>query len=212
MRHRRVDVLVLVLERAVDFELRGDGGLGRIAVARVLEPARDGDEDLVRRRWVAEAAQRLDLGLEDVAGLHATRACAEIELPLERHVEDFLDGRADGADDVHQRVALAGRERSDERLALLRRPALVDEELEPAVALVHPTRPPDDTRPAQPGEVDAVDVPFRDAHRDDAFAVRVRRRLVEVARAAGVAVAVLEPFAFEEPVHRALLLATSWFA
>src|SRR5579872_284560 len=68
--HRGVAVLVVVCERAVQTKFRRERGLGGVAVPGVFEAAGDADDCAVGRRRIAEAAERLHLGFEHVAGLH----------------------------------------------------------------------------------------------------------------------------------------------
>src|SRR5262249_35045760 len=75
-----------------------------------------------------------------------------------------------------------------------------------AVALVQRTRPADDAAPDHAREVDVPEVALRDPHPDHALAVALRRTLVEVTRAARIAVAVLVPLALDLPIrHRVSL-------
>ena len=97
---------MLITKGPVDAEFRRQSRLGRVAVSGVLESARDRDEDLVRRWRVAKATQRLDFGLENVAGLHLG-----IEVD-----PDLLDLPGDLSADVHR----------DDRLEIARRGAEVD--------------------------------------------------------------------------------------
>src|ERR1700738_642942 len=127
MCHRGVAILMLIGDRAVRAQLRRDRSLGGVALTGVFEAARNRDEDAVRRRRVAETAQSLHLGLEHVARLHPALTRREVELPLEGDVENLLDIRTYDANDVHQRVALPFRKSTNERLALLGCPALVDQ-------------------------------------------------------------------------------------
>jgi hypothetical protein len=68
-----------------------------------------------------------------------------------------------------------------------------------AVALVDPAGPPGRPRKLQPVERTVAKMPLVDPHPDDAFTLPMGRRLIEVARAAGIAVAVLVPSALDGP-------------
>src|SRR5581483_1872328 len=66
--------------------------------------------------------------------------------------------------------------------------------------LVDRPRPADDPAPLHAGEVDVAEAPLHDPHRGHPLAEALGGALVEVAGAAGVAVAVLEPLAVDVPV------------
>src|SRR5207244_6594550 len=170
-------------DRAARDEPLRERRLSLLVGARVLEAVRDLDEHAVGVGRV-DAAERLDLGLEDaVADAHAAGAVLEVELELDRRDDRLGHGRTDDRDDLEQRVAVLAGERLAERVQLLLAGARVEEGLELAIPLVQRTRPAHDARPAQTGEVDVAEVALVDPHRDNALAVTVRRVLVEVARA-----------------------------
>src|SRR5690349_9582525 len=67
---------------------------------------------------------------------------------------------------------------------------------------MHRPGPLDQGGPVESTQIDRAEMPAVDVHRDHAFAPIVCRQLVEIARAAGIAVAVLEPLAFHCPPRR----------
>jgi len=114
----------------------------------------------------------------------------------------LLHVRANGGDDLEERVALLAAQDLEERVALPLVGPFVDNWDDLAVALVHRAGPLDGSGPVQSGQVDVAKVPFVDPHRHRALAVIMRRKLVEVAWTARVAIAVLEPGAFHVPIGR----------
>src|SRR5579859_5540412 len=105
--------------------------------------------------------------------------------------------RADDREHLHERVAvLAARDLEDRGPLLLAR-RRVHERLHLAVALVQRPRPPDDGAPFDAAEVGLAKVALGDSHRSQARAIALGRPLIEIARASGVAVAVLEPLALD---------------
>src|ERR1700688_1335905 len=76
----------------------------------------------------------------------------------------------------------------------------VNNRLQLAVAFVHRTRPANQAGPVEPTQIHAAKVAFDDSHADHPFAVIMRRELIEITGATRIAVAVLEPRAFHEPL------------
>jgi hypothetical protein len=174
---------------------------------RVLEALRNLDDDPVGVRWV-DRAQGLGGGLEDVAGLEAAGAAIDVELELDRGEDRLLHVRTDGREDLEQRAAGVSADDREQRLPLLLVGGLVDDRHDVAVALVDPPGPPGGEAPLEPIERDIAEMTLVYPHGANALALTGRRRLVEVTRAARIAVAVLEPGALHRPrISHATLLA-----
>ena len=88
----------------------------------------------------------------------------------------------------------------EQRFALLRRRALVDDRLQLTVALVQRAGKINGRRENQAVEFGVFEMPLGDPHADHALAIAFSRQGIEIARTAKCAVAVLDPFAFETPV------------
>src|SRR6267154_4160677 len=104
--------------------------------------------------------------------------------------------RAHRGDDFHQRVAVLAAEYFKKRRSLRVRGLHVNDWLNFTIAFMHRAGPAYDAGEVQAGEIDLAEVALGDVHTDHAFAVIVRRKLIEVAGAAGIAIAVLEPRTF----------------
>src|ERR1700694_827145 len=76
----------------------------------------------------------------------------------------------------------------------------INNRLQLAVAFVHRTRPANHAGPVEPTQIHRSKLAFGDSHADHAFAVIVCRELIEITGATRIAVAVLEPRAFHEPL------------
>jgi hypothetical protein len=81
-------------------------------------------------------------------------------------------------------------------------PPGIDDRLNLAVALVQRAWPAVDGAPNETAEVDVAELAGFDPHRRHPLAVTMGRVLIEIARAAGVAVAVLQVRPFHVPVNR----------
>src|SRR4051794_5817380 len=199
-RHRAVRVLVLVVEliAALDLERLRQRGLRLVVGPRVLEAVGNPNEDAI---WLlaADRPERVDLAVDEVAGLQTPLSRIDVELEIDRREDGLADVGAHRREDLEDGAAgLAAHDRED-RLALRFVGRLVDDREDVAVALVDPPGPVGGAREFQSVQRDITEVPLVDPHRDDALAVVVRRVLVEVAGTAGVAVAVLVPSPLEGP-------------
>jgi hypothetical protein len=130
------------------------------------------------------------------------------------HVDADVDvgdhGGVKGGDDLGEnpveRAAVRPRQDRAKRLALLVANAGVEYRLCGAIALMQRPGPVVGERPLRPVEQHIAEMTALDDHRRHTLACMVSRVGVEVARAAGVAVAVLHVGTLESPVrHRSLL-------
>src|SRR5438270_9217108 len=104
------------------------------------------------------------------------------------------------AEDAPRPADVTGHQTRDRR-ALLVVGTLVHEDHRLAAAFVDRSGPVDVDREVEPGEVDLVEVALLDVPRPTAFALPGRRRCVEVARAAVIAIACDHQLALQRPGH-----------
>jgi hypothetical protein len=106
------------------------------------------------------------------------------------------------AEDVEQRAFSRelARHYVEERFALLRRRAFVNDRLRLAIALVQRAGKIDGFCENQAVEFGLLEMSLGDPHADQALAITLGRQGIEIARTAERAGAVLDPFAFETPI------------
>src|SRR5207249_3453387 len=140
---------------------------------------------------------------EDARDRYLGAAPGHVEAEMDRREDRLQHLRDDQREDVEQRAfrrVLAGQD-AEQRRALVRGGALVDDRLDGAVAFVQRAREIDSHEKAQPVEPHIPEMAVENVHAKETLAFAMSRSRVEIARAAEGAVAVLDPLAAEPPIR-----------
>src|SRR6266404_550334 len=145
---------------------------------------------------------RLDLGLQHTLGDDTRDAPVLVERKLEGRKHRIMNLGYDHAEDMEQRALgrMLARHDFEQRLALFRGSALVDNRLHLPIALMQRPGEMHGSGEHQTIKLGALEMSFGNPHADHALARAMGRRGIEIAGAAKRAIAILDPFAFEPPV------------